>query len=317
MATSAEDSKLQQIPIDKIDRNPDNPRLVFRPGELEDLQESIRLYGVQVPISVYREHGRFVLIDGERRWRCASKLNNKTLPALVQKKPQALQNLLLMFNIHALREQWDLLTVALKLPKIVTLLTAELGKAPTEKEISEKTGLNRGLIRRCKLLMNLPQQYKDQILSELERPKSSQKFTEDLFIEMERSLTTVERAMPSVIPDRDVVRKVLLKKFRAGVISNRVLFREVAKIARVKKVGGNVSGAEAALRKLFQDNDYKIEQAFEDTVGELYAERDIGTRISSLLGLLDDIESDEIEDNLRLQLEELVSRVEAILQSEQ
>ena len=48
---------------------------------------------------------------------------------------------LLMFNIHALREQWDLLTVALKLPKIIDLLTKEAGKAPTEREISEKTGL--------------------------------------------------------------------------------------------------------------------------------------------------------------------------------
>jgi ParB family chromosome partitioning protein len=317
MAISAENSKLQQIPIDKIDRNPDNPRLVFRPGELEDLQESIRLYGVQVPISVYREHGRFVLIDGERRWRCASKLNSRTIPALVQKKPQPLQNLLLMFNIHALREQWDLLTVALKLPKIITLLTAELGKSPTEREISEKTGLNRGLIRRCKLLMNLPQQYKDQILSELEKPKSQQKFTEDLFIEMERSLTTVERAMPDVIQNRDAVRRVLLKKFRTGIINNRVLFRDLAKIARAKKVGGDIAAAETALRKLFQDNNYSIEQAFTDTVGELYAERDLGTRINSLLGLLDDIDADELEDNLRLQLEELVSRVEGILRDEQ
>ena len=237
---SAADSKLQQIPIDKIDRNPDNPRIVFRPGELEELQESIRLYGVQVPISVYREHGRYVLIDGERRWRCASKLNSGTIPALVQKKPPPLQNLLLMFNIHALREQWDLLTVGLKLPKIIDLLTKEIGKAPTIKEISEKTGLNRAMIRRCKLLMSLPQQYKDQILAELQKPKAQQKFTEDLFIELERSLTTVTRAMPEVVPDREAVRKVLLKKFQAGIINNRVLFRDIGKIARAKKVGGNI-----------------------------------------------------------------------------
>jgi hypothetical protein len=138
-----------------------------------------------------------------------------------------------------------------------------------------------------------------------------------LFIEMERSLTTVERAMPGVIQDRDGVRKVLLKKFKVGIINNRVLFRDLAKIARAKKVGGNVVAAEAALRKLFQDNNYKIEQAFKDTVGELYAERDLGTRINSLLGLLDDIDSDELEDNLRVQLEELLSRVEAILRGEQ
>lgn len=314
---SAADSKLQQIPIDKIDRNPDNPRIVFRPGELEELQKSIRLYGVQVPISVYREHGRYVLIDGERRWRCASKLNSDTIPALVQKKPPPLQNLLLMFNIHALREQWDLLTIGLKLPKIIDLLTKEIGKAPTVKEISEKTGLNRAMIRRCKLLMNLPQQYKDQILAELQKAKAQQKFTEDLFIELERSLTTVTRAMPEVIPDREAVRKVLLKKFKAGIINNRVLFRDIGKIARAKKVGGNIDSAADALRKLFEDNNYTIEKAYTDTVGELYAERDIGTRINSLLGMLEDIDVDEIEDNLRKQLEELVTRLEDILRGEQ
>ena len=314
---SAADSKLQQIPIDKIDRNPDNPRIVFRPGELEELQESIRLYGVQVPISVYREHGRYVLIDGERRWRCASKLNSDNIPALVQKKPLPLQNLLLMFNIHALREQWDLLTVALKLPKIIDLLTNETGKAPTEREISEKTGLNRAVIRRCKLLMGLPQQYKDQILAELEKPKAQQKFTEDLFIELERSLTTVTRAMPEVIPDREAVRKILLKKFKAGIINNRVLFRDIGKIARAKKVGGNIDSAADALKKLFEDNNYTIEKAYTDTVGELYAERDIGTRINGLLGMLEDIDVDEIEDSLRSQLEELVTRIGGILRGEQ
>jgi hypothetical protein len=43
MSISAADAKLQQISVDKIDRNPDNPRIVFRPGELEDLLESIRV----------------------------------------------------------------------------------------------------------------------------------------------------------------------------------------------------------------------------------------------------------------------------------
>src|SRR5262245_61508066 len=100
MSVGAEHANLEAIPIDRIDRNPDNPRIVFRPGELEDLLESIRVYGVQVPISVYREGRRYVLIDGERRWRCSLKLNKKTIPALVQEKPTPLQNLLLMFNIH-------------------------------------------------------------------------------------------------------------------------------------------------------------------------------------------------------------------------
>src|SRR5262245_59332582 len=122
LPTNAEDSELRSIPLSQIDRNPENPRLVFRSGEMEELLESIRLYGVQVPISVYKDGRRYVLIDGERRWLCCQKLGKDAIPALVQRRPTALDNLLLMFNIHALREQWDLLTIAMKIPRIAGLL---------------------------------------------------------------------------------------------------------------------------------------------------------------------------------------------------
>jgi ParB family transcriptional regulator, chromosome partitioning protein len=313
MGMSAADAELKQVPVDSIDRNPDNPRIVFRPRELEDLLESIRRHGIQVPISVYRENRRFVLIDGERRWRCALKLNLKTIPALVQSKPGHLENLLLMFNIHALREQWDLLTVSMKLPRIIDLIEKRQGRAPTEIQLANETGLNRSLIRRCKLLMALPQRYKDEILEELNKPKAQQKTTEDLFIEMERALTTVERAMPETIPDREKVRKVLLSKYKDGVINNRVHFRNIAKIARAENVGFDQKKAAKELDKLFQSNGYSIEQAYLNSVGEAYKERDIGTRIDALMGLLDGVGPQDLDDEVTQKLEELVARVTSIL----
>src|SRR5689334_14513903 len=119
MPNDTSQAKLEQIPPDLIDRNPENPRIIFRSAEFEDLLESIRLRGVQQPISVFRKGKRFILIDGERRWRCSLKLNRQTIPALVQPEPSPLENLLMMFNIHWLREQWDLLTIALKLPRVL------------------------------------------------------------------------------------------------------------------------------------------------------------------------------------------------------
>src|SRR5688572_20469193 len=106
MEIDAAHADLKDISVDLIDRNPENPRVFFRQEELDSLLDSIRQYGVQVPITVYRYRNRYTLIDGERRWRCSIKLNKKTIPALVQDKPDDLTNLLLMFNIHALREQW-------------------------------------------------------------------------------------------------------------------------------------------------------------------------------------------------------------------
>lgn len=307
-------AKLDQIPVERIRPNPENPRIMFRQGELDELQESIRLYGIQVPIAVYKESDHYVLIDGERRWRCASKLNKKTIPALIQDKPSPLQNLLLMFNIHSLREQWDLLTIALKLPAVIDLLRKEHGSDPKEADISAATGLSRGVIRRCKLLIELPKQYKDMLLEELRKPKSKQRLSEDFFIEMEKALKTVSRAMPDIIPDRDKARKVLLDKYSSEIIPNIVDLRKIGKIARAETVGADANTARKALIRLFSDKKYTIDAAFTDTVSEQYTERDILTRIEGLLIRLEDVEIESIDDDVRKRLQELIERAQTILE---
>ena len=312
MSTSAEDADLRNIPVNQVDRNPENPRLLFRPEEMEHLLDSIDRLGVQVPISVYREGHRYVLIDGERRWRCCLKLNHKTIPALVQEKPEPLTNLLLMFNIHALREQWDLLTIALKLPRVVELLTDEHGRLPTEQQISEHTGLARSVIRRCKLLMDLPAEHQDAILTELRKPKSKQKLTEDFYIEMERSLRAVERAMPDVLEDKNAVRDVLIDKYRSGTIANMVDLRKVAKIARAENVEADPQKARKALTKLFARNRYGVASAYEESVAGAYDERDILGRLDALLHRLEDLDPSVLDDPVverLLALREVVERL--------
>ena len=73
--TTKSPGKLQQISPGDIDRNPDNPRLIFRQEEMESLLVSINTHGIQVPVVVYREDDGYRLIDGERRCRHSSKKN--------------------------------------------------------------------------------------------------------------------------------------------------------------------------------------------------------------------------------------------------
>jgi ParB family chromosome partitioning protein len=310
---SASAARLREIPVDQIDRNPENPRIVFRGSELNQLLISIRKRGVQVPISVYPEGRRFVLLDGERRWRCCLKLNRKTIPALVQRKPDTLTNLLLMFNIHSLREQWDLLTMASKLPLIIDLLEKRKGARPTEVEIAEETSLKRSTIRRCKLLIDLPQHYIDDMLVELKKPKKEQKITEDFFIEMERGLKTVERAMPEALPQgKDHARQILISKFETGVIDNRTHFRNLGKIARAHEV--EQRRRLQALQRVFTKNNYSLDLAYKDSVAEIYAEKDILSRISALEARLEDLDLDELDDELRAHLTSLDKRIQEILE---
>lgn len=313
IAADPRTGKLADVPVGRVHPNPDNPRLRFRQGELDELQESIRRYGVQVPITLFRRGPAYVLIDGERRWRCASKLNLKTIPALIQEEPGPLRNLLLMFNIHALREQWDTLTIALKLPKIVALLTAELGKPPTEIDLSAHTGLPRGQIRRCRLLTGLPKKYQDLLLGELKKPQSKQEVGEDFFIEMEKSLKSVARSMPEAVPDMNQARDALLAKYRANVIESNIEFRKVSKIARATAIGADKEMARTAISRLLTEPHYSISQAWTDTVSDAYAERDIVTRIDLLMSKLNELPSSGIDDDLREKLEELIGRAQSLL----
>ncbi len=121
----AKASSLQDISPDKIRKNPDNPRLIFRETEMNELLESIGEVGIKVPISVYLDGARYTLLDGERRWRCAKKLNLRSVPAIVQPKPTHLENLLMMFNIHNVRVDWDPMPMALKLGEIRSMLDKE------------------------------------------------------------------------------------------------------------------------------------------------------------------------------------------------
>lgn len=260
--------RLRDIDPTKISPNPENPRLIFRPEEIATLMSSIKRYGIQVPINVYETDGKFVLIDGERRWRCATKLNLKTMPAIIQEKPSELSNLLLMFNIHMLLEEWDYLTIALKLPRMISLFLGEYGYEPGESELSEVTGLTRGQIRRCGYLMELPEKYRALILDELRLPKASQKLSEDFFIEMERSLKTVAKRVPEAITEIDTVRDALILKYRTGVIGNVTDFRMVSKIATsIERLGLAQKRARKALRIIFNPkNKTEISEIYEEYV---------------------------------------------------
>jgi ParB family transcriptional regulator, chromosome partitioning protein len=308
-------NKLKDIPIDLIEKNPDNPRIYFRQEELDNLLVSINKYGVQVPISVYQDGDKYIIIDGERRWRTCKKLNLRTIPAIIQNKPTELNNLLMMFNIHSLREQWDLFTIASKITKVIDLLSEVLKRMPNESELSEYTGLNRSTIRRCKLLIELPSKYKEYIRKELEIPKSKQKLTEDFFIEMESSLKTVKRNYPELVQDIDSVRDNLIDKYRSSKIKNLVDFRQIAKLATAhKNVNYSQEKSKMALERIFFDEKASIVEVFNETVGDLYVEKRLLSTINNVVDQIESLSEEEMkDDDVRVALLRLKLTIDKIL----
>jgi len=73
------------VPVDRIDSNPQQPRLAFNQETLDELAASIREHGVLQPILV-RPTGknRYQLVAGERRWRASKQAGLDSIPALIE-----------------------------------------------------------------------------------------------------------------------------------------------------------------------------------------------------------------------------------------
>jgi len=82
-SASARSERTNEIPIDAIDPNPEQPRRRFDAEQLESLADSIRRHGVLQPVVVSRAGDRYQLIVGERRWRAARVAGLERIPAVV------------------------------------------------------------------------------------------------------------------------------------------------------------------------------------------------------------------------------------------
>jgi ParB family transcriptional regulator, chromosome partitioning protein len=73
------------VPVDHIEPNPEQPRLVFEQEALDELTASIREHGVLQPILV-RPLGpnTYQIVAGERRWRASRQAGLDTIPALIE-----------------------------------------------------------------------------------------------------------------------------------------------------------------------------------------------------------------------------------------
>lgn len=312
----AKDKKLLlNISPDIIVKNPENPRVIFRENELDTLMRSIDQVGVQVPLSVYQKNKKYVLIDGERRWRCALKLGLDEIPVIIEPKPSPLNNLLMMFNIHNVRIQWDLMALAFKIEKVRILVFKEQKIELTRKELADLTGVNTATIGRCEDLLSLPQKYKNLIWKELEKPKGDQKYTEDLFLEIKKSINTIDKYLPE-ISNKYNNRKLLdifFIKYHKGIETNRVKFRDISKIARGENLGISKDKIIKILEKYFRVLDYTIEEAFQDSVADAYTERTTEKKVYDIIIALKDMDVLGLNDELRVYLLDLKYQINRLL----
>jgi len=102
--------KVDVVDISKIDPNPENPRgidIAREDTKLPALKDSIKQFGILVPLVLVPRGRRYLLLDGERRFVAAQALGLKTLPAFITERGLDDDDLLVrMFQIHHNQQQW-------------------------------------------------------------------------------------------------------------------------------------------------------------------------------------------------------------------
>jgi ParB/RepB/Spo0J family partition protein len=284
MASSANPAPepLLEIRPDAIRKNPDNPRMIFREHEMTELLDSIARTGIQVPLTVYQDRG-YVILDGERRWRCSKRLNLPRIPCIIHPKPTKLENLLMMFNIHNVRVQWDMMPMAYKIGDIRDLL-AKQGRDVSPRALAAITGVRLPTLKRCLELLELPKHYRDLLMNEAEKPKGEQKVTADLFIEINKAYNVIERYVPGTqtnFTKRNFV-DAMVDKYRSGAVGSVTAFRDLSRLARAERAGADGGDAAEAINRLVHDRTYSVEQAYRDTVEAAYEQRDLVAKADSL-----------------------------------
>ncbi|MDR1975990.1 MAG: ParB/RepB/Spo0J family partition protein [Campylobacteraceae bacterium] len=96
-----DNSRVQEIEVDKITPNPYQPRFVFKEDALKDLAASIKKHGLLQPILVIKKDDGFMLLAGERRLRASQMAGFTTIKAIVADyESDKLRELALIENIQ-------------------------------------------------------------------------------------------------------------------------------------------------------------------------------------------------------------------------
>ena len=138
-----------ELPLDKIEVNPFQPRTNFNEESIEDLAKSIHALGVIQPITVRKiENYNFQLVSGERRLRAAKSVGLQTIPSFIRiADDQESLEMALVENIQ--REDLDPIEIALSYQRLIDEI--EL----TQEELSERVGKKRSTITNYIRLLRL------------------------------------------------------------------------------------------------------------------------------------------------------------------
>lgn len=145
-------SSINEIELDKISVNPNQPRREFDQAALEELSASIAEIGIIQPITLRKvSDDSYQIIAGERRYRASLLAGLKSIPAYIRTADdENVMEMALIENIQ--REDLNSLEIALAYQHLIEQYDL------TQERLSERVGKKRTTIANYLRLLKLPAQ---------------------------------------------------------------------------------------------------------------------------------------------------------------
>ncbi|MDD2284370.1 MAG: ParB/RepB/Spo0J family partition protein [Paludibacter sp.] len=143
-------SSINDVNLDLIVTNSNQPRTYFDQDAMEELAASIRELGVISPVTLKKnDDGTYLIIAGERRFRASKMVGLKSIPAYIRTAAdEQVMEMALIENIQ--REDLNAIEIALSFYRLMEEYKL------TQERLSERVGKKRATIANYLRLLRLP-----------------------------------------------------------------------------------------------------------------------------------------------------------------
>lgn len=259
---------IKMVSPEDIDFNPDNPRgETFEDKNFIALGESIRLFGVMVPLIVYRNDKKgkdYILLDGERRLRAAKKIPNIQVPIhIIETKRNKLEGLKRMFQIHMLRDQWEPMAQAQALKPYIDLFKKEnpsISDSELISKINQTTQMGKKTVEDRLRLLKFNKGVQKKVLEN--------KLDDSYLVQIEQNF--IEQLDKNIPEDffkkhtKDDIRNNLVEKAEKGFLGETRAFFWVPKAIETCKKLDKIEAFASSAKKFIENIEFTVEDLKND-----------------------------------------------------
>lgn len=151
------EDRIENIELNKLTPNPNQPRKHFGEVSLNELSDSIKRHGIIQPLVASPKNGKYYIVAGERRWRAAKIAGLKTVPVIVKERKDLEQlEVALIENVQ--RVDLNSIEQALSIEKLNQEFNIPIN------EIAKRLGKASSTVINIVRLLNLPDNAKKALI---------------------------------------------------------------------------------------------------------------------------------------------------------